>query len=64
MTMFGYCFRTGSSLSFRRKCASISPMSFASSLASAIRDGATERFGTGDCMMTSAIFTAESAMAS
>ena len=36
----------GSSLSLRRKCASISPTSFASSLASAIRDGAIHRFST------------------
>ena len=54
MTMFGYSARIGSSRSFSRKCASSSPTSFDSSLASAIRDGATHRFGCVDGTMTSA----------
>jgi hypothetical protein len=48
MTMFGYCSRMGSRRSFSRKCASSSPTSFASSLASAMRDGAMNRFGCVD----------------
>ena len=54
MTMFGYCSRTGSSRSFSRKCASSSPTSFDSSFASAMRDGATNRFGWVDGTMMSA----------
>src|SRR6476620_6802770 len=64
MTILGYSLRIGSSLSFRRKCASSSPTSFDSSFASAIRDGATQRFGCVDGTMTSANVHVGSAIAS
>jgi hypothetical protein len=44
--------------------ASISPTSFASSLARAIRDGAIDRFFIGDGTMTSCSAVAVSAIAS
>ncbi len=53
MTMWSKMSRTDSSLSFNRKCASISPTSFASSLASAILAGAIARCSSGDATMTS-----------
>jgi hypothetical protein len=51
-------------LSFSLKWASSSPTSFASSLASAIREGATHRFSTVDGTITSASATDGSATAS
>ena len=62
--MCGNRLRIGSILSFSRKCASISPTSFASSLASAIRDGAIDRLGIGDSTITLSSEVAVSAIAS
>ena len=64
MTICGYSLRIGASLSFSRKCASISPTSFASSLASAMRDGAIQRFSIGVGTITSASVQLLSATAS
>ncbi|MNC89395.1 hypothetical protein D3C83_53280 [compost metagenome] len=64
MTMWEYSPASLSILSFSRKCASISPTSRASSLASPMRAGAIDRFGTGDAWMTSLSSMAGSAMAS
>jgi len=64
MTTWGNSRRSGSSLSFSRKCASISPTSFASSLASAIRDGAIDRLAIDDATITSSSAVPVSAIAS
>src|ERR1035437_4867570 len=64
MTMCGYSRRMGAILSFSRKCASISPTSLASSLASAMREGAIHRFSTVDGRITSASAQSGSATAS
>src|SRR6476620_4751703 len=56
--------RTASIRSLRRKWASSSPTRRASSLASAMRDGAIERFATGDCTITSSMRPVGSTMTS
>src|SRR5450756_485292 len=65
MTMFGNRAVIGARRSLSRKCASISPTSLASSFASAIRAGATQRFGwLVDGRTTSSNVTSFSAIAS
>src|SRR5258708_23352919 len=65
MMIFGNRSTIGATRSLSRKCESISPTSLASSLARAIRDGATQRFGWFvEGRITSSKVTSFSAMAS
>jgi hypothetical protein len=64
ITICGKRGRSAAILSFRRKCASSSPTSRDSSLASAMRDGATNRFSCAVGRTMSSIDTEGSVMAS